>query len=40
MLSPRFIDILADIADILYNTQMLFVVTIILDVIYANFDEE
>ena len=40
MSPPRFIDILAGTADILYHTQTFFVVIIILDMIYANFDEE
>ena len=36
MSPPRFIDILAGTADILYHTQTFFVVNNILDVFYAN----
>ena len=40
MSPPRIINILAGIADILYNTHTFFVVIIILEMVYANFDEE
>ena len=40
MSPPRFIDILAGTADILYHTQTFFVVINILDVFYANGNQE
>ena len=40
MSPPRFIDILAGTADILYHTQTFFVVINILDMFYANCNQE